>query len=229
MALYTYLRSNPGATSEELEHCLDGNLCRCTGYRPILDAAKSFAIDRHEHVSYVSAELVQQGSTPPPTGKGICPSTGEPCDCGNQGGTTTGAPNSQACFDPSKLKTHLIFPTFLKKYTPISKEFIGEKVTWYTPLTLNELLHLKERHPSAKLVVGNTEIGIDRKFRHMRFPYVVSPIKVPELNQITLQETGITIGAAVTLSNLQHELKNIIQKEPVYKTESLKAMLEQLA
>ena len=29
----------------ELEDGLDGNLCRCTGYRPILDAAKSFGAD----------------------------------------------------------------------------------------------------------------------------------------------------------------------------------------
>ena len=26
----------------ELEGALDGNLCRCTGYKPILDAAKTF-------------------------------------------------------------------------------------------------------------------------------------------------------------------------------------------
>ena len=41
MSLYAYLRVNPKATKEEIEDCLDGNLCRCTGYRPILDAAKT--------------------------------------------------------------------------------------------------------------------------------------------------------------------------------------------
>ena len=41
MALYAYLRSHPHATEEDIEECMDGNLCRCTGYRPILDAAKT--------------------------------------------------------------------------------------------------------------------------------------------------------------------------------------------
>merc|ERR1719460_1996953 len=47
MALYSHLEAKAGdgdaPTAHSIEHCLDGNLCRCTGYRPIMDAAKTFA------------------------------------------------------------------------------------------------------------------------------------------------------------------------------------------
>lgn len=41
MALNSFVHANPQATKEQIEDCFDGNLCRCTGYRPILDAAKA--------------------------------------------------------------------------------------------------------------------------------------------------------------------------------------------
>lgn len=48
MQLYSTLSNSDGgkaASEKDLEHCINGNICRCTGYRPIVECAKSFAAD----------------------------------------------------------------------------------------------------------------------------------------------------------------------------------------
>jgi xanthine dehydrogenase/oxidase len=45
MSVYSLLKNNPKPSSQEIENSLDGNICRCTGYRAILDAMKSFSVD----------------------------------------------------------------------------------------------------------------------------------------------------------------------------------------
>jgi aerobic-type carbon monoxide dehydrogenase small subunit (CoxS/CutS family) len=39
MELYSLFNVNPVATEEEIRGALEGHLCRCTGYKPILEAA----------------------------------------------------------------------------------------------------------------------------------------------------------------------------------------------
>ena len=43
MAGYALLQANPSPTEEEVKRGLEGNLCRCTGYRKIVDAVLSTA------------------------------------------------------------------------------------------------------------------------------------------------------------------------------------------
>lgn len=45
MTMYSSMKSQEDMTMADVEKRFDGNLCRCTGYRPILDACKSFAKD----------------------------------------------------------------------------------------------------------------------------------------------------------------------------------------
>jgi aerobic-type carbon monoxide dehydrogenase small subunit (CoxS/CutS family) len=49
MALYALLIKNPSPTREQVAEAISGNLCRCTGYLPIIEAAMdaSRRIDAH--------------------------------------------------------------------------------------------------------------------------------------------------------------------------------------
>ncbi len=43
MATYALLAANPSPTEDEAARAMEGNLCRCTGYRKIIDAVLSLA------------------------------------------------------------------------------------------------------------------------------------------------------------------------------------------
>jgi carbon-monoxide dehydrogenase small subunit len=43
MASYALLQANPAPTEDEIKRALEGHLCRCTGYRKIIDAVSSLA------------------------------------------------------------------------------------------------------------------------------------------------------------------------------------------
>lgn len=68
MSIYGALQGKNKAPSY-IEGCIDGNICRCTGYRPILDAAHKVASSCSEAVSSPSA-VSPPASSPPTTTSG---------------------------------------------------------------------------------------------------------------------------------------------------------------
>ncbi|MEM8646486.1 MAG: xanthine dehydrogenase small subunit [Pseudomonadota bacterium] len=58
MSLYALWMSTPSPTVQDVEVALQGNLCRCTGYQPIIDAALAMA----EHGSAADDALVHERS-----------------------------------------------------------------------------------------------------------------------------------------------------------------------
>ena len=60
MSMYTLLRNNPLPTQGEMERAFDGNLCRCTGYRAILDGYKTFTKVHMRHNSVGNVQVLVQ-------------------------------------------------------------------------------------------------------------------------------------------------------------------------
>jgi len=50
-------------------------------------------------------------------------------------------------------------PQMNDTYDKMNLVFQSDRLTWYRPTTLDQLLRLKCQHPDAKIVTGNTEVG----------------------------------------------------------------------
>uniref|UniRef100_A0A4W4HCN9 Xanthine dehydrogenase/oxidase n=1 Tax=Electrophorus electricus TaxID=8005 RepID=A0A4W4HCN9_ELEEL len=142
----------------------------------------------------------------------------------------------QQLFDPSEFMPldptqEIIFPPELMSLSkqPLRElRFIGERMQWIQPSSLKELLQLKAEYPAAKLVVGNTEVGIEMKYKNQFYPLILAPAFIDELNSIQYTENGIVFGASVTLTLLGNVLHGEVNKLPSYKTEVFQAILRQL-
>lgn len=138
MSLFALEKQQQSFEREQVRHALSGNLCRCTGYRPIMDAAQ---------------QVCEQPQADP--------------------------------FDRAEQQT--------------LQQLKGIEQT-QGPKNIEALAAYCLANPDARLVAGGTDLALEVTQRYQRLPNLISLNAIPELQQVSLTETELLIGAAAPIS-----------------------------
>ncbi|CAB3223396.1 unnamed protein product [Arctia plantaginis] len=222
MSMYTLLRNKDDIQYADIETALQGNLCRCTGYRPIIEGFKTFMKGWEKY--YIDEDTDK--------GNGLC-ALGKEC-CRNNENANSNQLFNKSLFQPYDPTQEPIFPPELKLDHRYMKEYLyyeGENVSWVRPTTLENLLSIKAQFPNSKIVVGNTEIGVEIKFKKKVYPILLYPSVISEMSCCNVSGKGVLVGATTTLTDLtdflNNQIKNEIKKAQIF--EALKDMLHWFA
>ena len=221
MSLYALLRNNSTPSTEDVEEAFDGNLCRCTGYRPILDAAQTFSVEK------------SCGKSSSNGGSGCCMEKGNGANGGGCCMKDSADDQPIKRFTPPgfieyKPDTELIFPPALKKFEMRPLAFGNKKKMWYRPVTLEQLLQIKKVHPQAKIIGGSSETQIEIKFKAFSYPASVYVGDIAELRQYDFKEDHLEIGGNVILTDLENLCEEAVSHYGEAKSQVFHGMLKQL-
>lgn len=222
MSLYALLRNDSNPSEHDVEEAFDGNLCRCTGYRPILDAAQTFSAEKSCGMATTNG------------GSGCCMENGNG-DASNGCCKSNGVTDSQPIkrFTPPgfieyKPDTELIFPPPLTKHEFKPLAFGNKRKRWYRPVTLQQLLEIKSVYPSAKVIGGSTETQIEIKFKAMQYTASVFVGDIAELRQFSFKDDHLEIGGNVILTDLESISKQAIKHYGEHQGQVFAAIFKQL-
>ena len=224
MSLYALLRNESDPSELEVEEAFDGNLCRCTGYRPILDAAQTFS--KNKACGKATANggggcCMENGNGDAPTG----------CCMDKKNGVNGDQPIKR--FTPPGFieynpETQLIFPPALTKHQFKPLAFGNKRKRWYRPVTLNQLLEIKSVYPSAKIIGGSTETQIEIKFKAMQYTASVYVGDIAELRQYNFKDDHLEIGGNVVLTDLEDICLKAVDHYGPVKGQPFKAIHKQI-
>ncbi|XP_012938611.1 xanthine dehydrogenase/oxidase [Aplysia californica] len=183
MNMYGLLQRNPKPTMKEVEDVFDSTICRCTGYRSILDAMKSFAVDAPKKLKGGLIDIEDLEGR-------MCSKSGQAC-VGHCQDRSQAGPCSNSVPKPVHIVT--------------------DRAQWFKPLSLAELYPLLKQYAASnyRLVFGNSGWGIYAELGPWNYDILIDIRGVKDLYTIdTSASDHMTVGANVTLTALTELLEN---------------------
>ena len=186
MSLYA-LYQQDGTAHElvgKIGQALGGNLCRCTGYRPIKAAAEKALLYRGDSKSASAQNEWHNIKARTATRSAADFAQGNPPD---------NVPDSaldNAAYIESSLITELLA---LQKHTASGNGF-------HQPVTLDDFASLYLHSNELRILGGGTDLALEVTQQMKSLPDILHVARVPELNIVEEHETHLVLGAAVTLS-----------------------------
>jgi xanthine dehydrogenase iron-sulfur cluster and FAD-binding subunit A len=237
MSAYSALCNHEHPTIEDFEDGLDGNLCRCTGYRPIIDALKKisfctpfFSLQQEKERKKDKAQVLHSLTAPSFFFSVLC-----------------SLPSLHGDFLLLILSWHIssekkvfVKPSFPEHFKTASARFLhfvddSSTTEWLRPTSIDQLLALTVRahihsnhvfsiwsilkadvqthwstssptqfdgkfdkivcvcvcicgtqksHPEAKIVLGNTELGVQKNIGKIMHKYFIDGTAIPSFRKV---------------------------------------------
>lgn len=155
---------------------------------------------------------------------------------GTQNGGCGTTYEEEVLFEPSTFipydqSQEPIFPPELMVSDELDRQnltFEKNGIKWCRPTTLIQLLAIKKENPHAKIIVGNTEVGVEMKFKYFVYPLLVLPNQIPEMTKIRIVDDGVVFGASVTLMEMEETLQKLIDTLPEHETRLFRCVVKML-
>ncbi|BET01356.1 2 iron, 2 sulfur cluster Hypothetical protein [Nesidiocoris tenuis] len=194
MNMYSLMKSDPNLTMAKIEDSFAGNICRCTGYRSILDAFKSMAKDAPKPPKFELTDI--EDSFTKVCGLGNCSSS---CpDCPNA--------RKEKMIDDDGDEIDFIETAMAPKSLRLTVNGIEN---WIRVSSIQEIMEVLDMigDNSYTYVAGNTATGVYRNPPPKK--YYIDITGVAELRTYQYSDQGLTLGANLPLTetmNLFYEL-----------------------
>uniref|UniRef100_A0A914W4Y8 FAD-binding PCMH-type domain-containing protein n=1 Tax=Plectus sambesii TaxID=2011161 RepID=A0A914W4Y8_9BILA len=195
MSIYALIRNNAEPSVDDVDAALRGNLCRCTGYRPILESFYTFTNGCGK----------QNCCQKNPSGQSACAAAS--ADDKQQELLTDWS--SMRPYDSTQ---EPIFPPELQLMARSAQQDIielsGERIRLFAPSTVAQLIELRRMYSNSHFVATGLMTGLMHRgsVKVATDPVWLVLYRVAEFHTIDISDKRVQIGSSLSISDLHSAL-----------------------